>query len=335
MDLQQMTYFLEVARTEHVTNSARRLHIAQPALTQSIHRLEHELGVELFERSGRGIKLTPAGAYLRDRIAPAVESLRTATGDVRAFAEQSERTVSVGIYAASTLAVDAIAAYKEHHPDVTFRISQAEGAQRPDVVVTTLEAPLPPDTPSTNAFEQQLAARIRAVMPEDPDTSLRRERRGMHPSNDEAIGAANTQTEGKRALFSERIGVAVPQESRYGKTAQLQELAGEDFICLAGSRRFRAICDTLCAQRLFFPRITFESDSPAIVKKVIGAGLGVGFWPTRSWESLDGGNARLVLLEEQEFARTISIGCAPHVKEESDAARFYAFLAKRVEETLC
>ena len=56
-----LRYFLEVARTLHITRAAERLHIAQPALTQNIQQLEQELGVELFERKGRRITLTEAG----------------------------------------------------------------------------------------------------------------------------------------------------------------------------------------------------------------------------------------------------------------------------------
>ena len=48
MELTQLKYFLEVARTQHVTKSAETLNVAQPALTQAIHRLEKELDVPLF-----------------------------------------------------------------------------------------------------------------------------------------------------------------------------------------------------------------------------------------------------------------------------------------------
>ena len=67
MELQQLRYFDEVARTQHVTNSAKKLNVAQPALTQSIRRLERELGVTLFERVGRNVRLTACGAARQKR----------------------------------------------------------------------------------------------------------------------------------------------------------------------------------------------------------------------------------------------------------------------------
>lgn len=60
-------YFIEVAKTLHVTHAAERLHIAQPALTQNIQQLEAELGVELFHRKGRRLTLTESGqVFLRE-----------------------------------------------------------------------------------------------------------------------------------------------------------------------------------------------------------------------------------------------------------------------------
>ena len=67
MELTQLTYFLTVAQMQHMTRAAEALHIAQPALTKSVQRLESELGVPLIARKGRGIALTPYGQRLGGR----------------------------------------------------------------------------------------------------------------------------------------------------------------------------------------------------------------------------------------------------------------------------
>ena len=61
LENRHLRYFIEVARSLHVRRAAERLHIAQPALTQNIQQLESELGVELFHRESRHLRLTEAG----------------------------------------------------------------------------------------------------------------------------------------------------------------------------------------------------------------------------------------------------------------------------------
>lgn len=290
MELLQLRYFLAVAESEHMTNTAKLLHIAQPALTQSIHRLEQELGVSLFERAGRGIRLSPAGAYVRDRVKPAMETLENVARDVQLFQQGEQGVVRVGVHAASGVAIDGIAAYSELNPHVSFEITQDERERHRDVIVTTI-------TPR---------------------------------------GSSTVENAVEKTPFSERIGIAVPASSALGDTASLADFANERFIALAGSRRFREVCDTFCARRAFTPHIAFESDNPLVVKKMIGLGLGVGFWPDHSWGDLDPKSCRLVHLQETEFTRDVIVAKTSRCTPDSEAQRFYEFLldyvAKRWEE---
>ncbi len=282
MELLQLKYFLAVAESEHMTNTAKRLHVAQPALTQSIHRLERELGVELFERSGRGIRLTPAGAYMRDRVKPALSALRDLPRDVREFQTGEESVVRVGVHAASGVAVDGIAAFSELFPHISFEVIQDESERHRDVIVTTI-------TPR---------------------------------------GSSTVENAAEKESFTERIGVAVPAASGFREETSLAEFSHERFIALAGSRRFREVCDTFCARRAFTPHISFESDNPLVVKKMIGLGLGVGFWPDYSWGELDGATTRLVHLQEREFERTVVVAKTNRCAPGSAAQRFYEFLVQ-------
>lgn len=64
MDLRDLRYFETIAELEHVGRASARLHRTQPALTSSIRRLEQDCGAPLFEKSGRGIRITSAGKVL-------------------------------------------------------------------------------------------------------------------------------------------------------------------------------------------------------------------------------------------------------------------------------
>lgn len=283
MELQQLRYFHEVARTQHVTNSAKKLNVAQPALTQSIRRLERELGVALLERVGRNVRLTACGEALEKRIQPVLAVLDALPDEMAAVDGREQATVHLAIEAASGLAVDAIAAYRAAHPNARFVVTQEAAATRWDLRLHTVRTK----------------------------------------------GAEHREVEGARR-FTERIGIAVPASRAACATLSLSDLADEPFISLAGSRTFRTVCDEACAQAGFAPRVAFESDSPAVVKNMIGLGLGVGFWPERSWGGLEDSSARLAGIAEERFARTIEITPArsPLGKE---AAAFHGFLVSFFE----
>ena len=65
MEIRQLRYFLDIAQTEHLTDSARNLFVTQSTLSHGLRQLEDELGMQLFERVGRGLRLSQAGQVFR------------------------------------------------------------------------------------------------------------------------------------------------------------------------------------------------------------------------------------------------------------------------------
>jgi DNA-binding transcriptional LysR family regulator len=89
VSLDQLRYFVAVAEEGHLTRAAARLHISQPPLTRQIKSLEDELGVALFERTPKGMRLLPAARVLLDRAKGILASLDATVMDVRAAARES------------------------------------------------------------------------------------------------------------------------------------------------------------------------------------------------------------------------------------------------------
>ena len=137
MELNQIRCFLEVARSQHVTKSAEKLHIAQPALTQTIHRLEAELGLPLFLAKGRGIVLTEYGRYLQERLEPILRELDGVPEAMRKMAKLERKTIRLSVRAASTLTTEAIIEYKKAHAELNFQVMQSGDEGLHDIDITT------------------------------------------------------------------------------------------------------------------------------------------------------------------------------------------------------
>jgi DNA-binding transcriptional LysR family regulator len=96
MELRHLRYFVAVAEEQNVTRAAARLHVSQPPLTRQIHDLEDELGVELFRRTGKAIRLTEAGRRFLDEARASLLRVEEAVRCVRALAAGTVGEVQVG-----------------------------------------------------------------------------------------------------------------------------------------------------------------------------------------------------------------------------------------------
>jgi DNA-binding transcriptional LysR family regulator len=123
VDIRRLRYFVAVAEDRHFTNAAARLHLAQPALSQAIRRLEAELGTKLLHRTRRDVKLTFAGSVL-------FEDAKRILRDVE-LAEQRVKAAHAGAIGVLRIGYVDLALY-----GVLPRLLQRFSAEAPGVLVS-------------------------------------------------------------------------------------------------------------------------------------------------------------------------------------------------------
>lgn len=137
MELQQLRYFAIAAKYQHITRAANELHVAQPAVSGTIKRLENELGVSLFEKNGRNISLTHEGELFYDKIKKILNELDHLPEVLRNEKNRRENTVKINVRAASLLLTEAIISYKKKFSDVVIELTRESGNESSDITVTT------------------------------------------------------------------------------------------------------------------------------------------------------------------------------------------------------
>jgi DNA-binding transcriptional LysR family regulator len=123
MDLRDLRYFETIAELQHVGRAAEKLHRTQPALTSCVRRLEDACGARLFEKSGRGIRLTAAGKVLLKWAQRMRFDVEDAQREISAFSRGLSGHVRIGIVptAAQFLLPPVARQLLREAPDVTMR----------------------------------------------------------------------------------------------------------------------------------------------------------------------------------------------------------------------
>ena len=125
MELRHLRYFVAVAETQNVLRAAtQKLHVSQPAVSRQIRDLEDELGVLLFERTGKAVNLTDAGRLFLKEARAVLERTDEAVANVRGFAQAGETELHVGyspIPSAQIVPV-ALRAFQQAMPNVHVKL---------------------------------------------------------------------------------------------------------------------------------------------------------------------------------------------------------------------
>lgn len=155
--LVELHAFLAVARTGSFRRAAEELFVTQAAVSRAVLRLEEQLGIDVLERSGAGVRLTTAGSELRRRTEKHVLALEEAALQVRRTAERMQLRLSVVPSLGTLWLLPRLEDFRARHPDVEIEFRQyhrEDHFQRDDVDLWIVLKPRP-----RQQWPRQVAAR--------------------------------------------------------------------------------------------------------------------------------------------------------------------------------
>ena len=131
MEIKDMRAFYAIVEEGNISHAAQRLDIAQPALSRQMKRLETSLGVQLFERGSRRIRLTDAGRVLYSRVEHILGMVDGTVREITEIGSGIAGSIQLGTITTSgaLLLPELISEFHRRYPQVTYQIWEAEGAR--------------------------------------------------------------------------------------------------------------------------------------------------------------------------------------------------------------
>ncbi|MGT2888619.1 LysR family transcriptional regulator [Streptococcus didelphis] len=136
MDIRQLSYFLTIAKTQNYSHASKSLFVSQPALKQSISKMEEELNCQLFIYSNHRLHLTQSGQTLLERGEPIVKAFNQLVFDLQNQNEELKQTITIGVTFLTMLQyMDQISRFIRKYPKVELRIIQEGSMQLQHLLV--------------------------------------------------------------------------------------------------------------------------------------------------------------------------------------------------------
>lgn len=131
MEIKDMQAFYAIVEEGNISHAAMRLSIAQPALSRQMKKLEKNLGVQLFERGSRRIRLTDAGQLLYDRVKHILGMVDGTVREISDIGSGEAGSIRLGTITTSgaMLLPELVAEFHAQYPKVTFQLWEGEGAR--------------------------------------------------------------------------------------------------------------------------------------------------------------------------------------------------------------
>ncbi|HCP29521.1 MAG TPA: LysR family transcriptional regulator [Pseudomonas sp.] len=236
--------FIAVAEELHFHKAAIRLHMAQPPLSQAIHRLEDKLGFSLFTRNKRGVKLTPAGSAFLSAAYSTLKALELGIEHARQVSEgiAGKLTVTAVSIAYYESLLSTLRQFRETYPKVQLIIK-----------------------------EMSSSSQAKAILSGEADIAFMRKL---------PISAENVES---RLLLDEEIVMALPAHHPKAKEGQidLRDFAGEDFVFTpeALGTGYHSQLTALCEAAGFYPKVVQEAAQIRTLIGLVACGFGVVLVP--------------------------------------------------------
>ncbi|MDR7008105.1 LysR family transcriptional regulator [Paraburkholderia strydomiana] len=281
MTLDQLITFAAVAEHLNISRAAVALHLSQPAVSGQLRQLQDEFGEPLYQREGRGVRLTPAGEQLASYAARLRDTWRQAHAYRDALRGLEQGTLRIGATTtpASYLLPYLIADFHRRYPDVALHTADGNTT---DIVgalgsvdIALIEGPVGADLPPDTAVHAWREDEIVAIMPR------------AHPLAASAQGAG----------------------------VDLSALGAEPLIVREAGSGVRQIVERAFARAGVPMRVALEIAGVEGVKEAVRAGMGIGFVSAMSMRHEDGA-LRVFSLSPEPLTRRLSI-VVPHASAPS------------------
>ena len=267
MEINQLRYVCAIAETGSFSRAAERCRIAQPSLSQQVLKLEKDLGAKLFDRLGRGVRLTEAGRAFVPRARSILQQMEAARSSVADNNAGVSGSVSVGV-------IPTIAPYLL--PGYTARFTK----KYPEAKLRIVEETTPILVESLRDLSIDLAILALPLRYKDLE---------WFPIRTEPLFAVLPKDH--------------PRAS--AESLALADLRGESFVMLRDGHCFRDLSLAACTHARITPNIAFESGQFSSLLGMVAAGVGISLIPEMAIDKNAG--CRYVRLRDARATRTIVV----------------------------
>lgn len=260
MDLRNLRYILEVVKLQNVTKAAEQLHVTQPTLSKIIKNLEDELGVILFDRSGKSIKLTDTGTVAVKHFHTMIKAIEELHVDLDEVANLKIGKLVIGLppVISSVFFPRIVATFQKHYPRIEFQIIE-EGAKK-------IEQLLREGTLDLGFV--------------------------VAPVNEELFETI--------PLIQQKLGLVVHKLHRLAERDQvsIRELGEEKFIVFPKEYAVREHLVKACRLEGFEPQIVYESSQWDLQAEMVAENLGITIMPEAVCKKIANQHVRVISLED-------------------------------------